>query len=397
MCRSVKGDAVGAKRVGFFAVLVSVAALLSGCVQFDVQKLASDAYDGRDNNTAGSVRAQNLLIGYLRNWTAAANTSATGDNAYKQPFDLGTNIIGVLPGTDLADEYVMVGAHYDHLGHSCRDLRVGDDICNGATDNATSVAAVLQVLRTFASAPDPPRRSIIFAFWDREEDGLLGSQYYTQHPLVPLADTVAYVNLDIQGSDVRPSLRNTSFAIGAETGGTRFEQLVQDAIGGGTLGTRQLSVAFGQGRSDHRSLIAVNVPSVFFSDATGPCYHTDSDDVAVVDFQKLDRQIGVVSRLTSALASTDSPPTFTATSSSANYDDAVALLAVIDALQADLATFTPDQQTQLVGFRGQLQQIVAAGPASFTSQSASTLLSIAATSVAYFTTGPCSGFLAPSS
>ena len=80
---------------------------------------------------------------------------------------------------------------------------------------------------------------------------------------------------------MRPSLRNFSFAVGAESGGTRLQQIVQDAITPSTLGTRELSVVFGQGRSDHVNFINVGVPTVFFSDATGPCYHTDSDDDAV--------------------------------------------------------------------------------------------------------------------
>ena len=99
----------------------------------------------------------------------------------------------------------MVGAHYDHLGSSCPTAVAGDTICNGATDNATGVAATLAIGRAIAAQSKPPRRSVILAFWDREEDGLLGSQFYTQNPLVPLADTVGYVNFDIQGANLLPT------------------------------------------------------------------------------------------------------------------------------------------------------------------------------------------------
>jgi hypothetical protein len=377
------------------AAVLTLALLLSGCVRADLTYLAADASDGRDNNTAGSQRAQDYLLGYLTQWMDGANSEAAGLDAYKQPFDAGTNLIGVIPGTDLADEYVMIGAHYDHVGHGCRDLRAGDDICNGATDNAASVAAVLQVVRSFVYAPQPPRRSIIVAFWDREEDGLVGSRYYTQHPLVPLADTVAYVNLDIQGANLRPSLRNFSFAVGAESGGARLKQIVQNAIDPSPLGTRELSVVFGQGRSDHVNFINAGVPTVFFSDATGPCYHTDSDDLAVVDFGKLDQQIAILLRTMRNLVATNVPPTFTPTGNPlATYDDAVVLRDAIDALQADLALFPPATATQLVGFRTELDAIADAGPGAFDATAMGRLFSISLATVGFFTQGPCDGFLA---
>jgi hypothetical protein len=376
-------------------IVVGLAVALSGCVRADVLNLAGDATDGRNNNTPGSTLAQNYLLAALTSLTEGANSAATGVDAYKQPFDQGTNLVGVIPGTDLADEYVMIGAHYDHVGHSCRDQRAGDDICNGATDNATSVAAVLQVVRSLVDAPQPPRRSVIVALWDREEDGLVGSRYYTQHPLIPLADTVAYVNLDIQGSNLRPSLRNFSFAVGAESGGTRLQQIVQDAITPSTLGTRELSVVFGQGRSDHVNFINVGVPTVFFSDATGPCYHTDSDDDAVVDYGKLNKQIGILQRTVQTLASTNALPTFTPTGTPlATYADALVLRDAIDSLQVDLALFPPATATQLVGFRVELDAIADAGPAAFDNDAMIRALNIAASSVTAFTQGPCDGFLA---
>jgi Zn-dependent M28 family amino/carboxypeptidase len=375
------------------AVVAAVAMLLSSCVGLDVVNLASDAADGRNNDTPGSTLAQNYLLAYLTQNLQGANSAATGVDAYKQPFTGGTNIVAVLPGTDLANQYVLIGAHYDHLGHNCRDLRPNDDICNGATDNAASVAAMLELAREFVAAPTAPRRSIIFAFWDREEDGLLGSKFYAQNPLRPLAQTVAYVNLDILGSNLRPSLRNLSFAVGAETGGPRLQQLVQDAITPSGLGTQLVSSIFGEARSDYVSLIGVGVPTVFFSDATGPCYHTDSDDWSVVDYGKLNKQIDILHRLLVSLTATDDLPVFTTGNPLATYADAQVMTNAIDELQADLALFTAAQQTNIVSYRTQLHAIVAAGPGAFDNTSISTTLSIAATLVGYFTTGPCSGFL----
>ena len=89
------------------AVLVGLAVFMSGCVRGDLEYLASDASDGRNNATAGSVRAQDYLLAYLTTLTVGANSAATGNDAYKQVFTGGTNIIGMIPGTDLADQYVI--------------------------------------------------------------------------------------------------------------------------------------------------------------------------------------------------------------------------------------------------------------------------------------------------
>jgi acetylornithine deacetylase/succinyl-diaminopimelate desuccinylase-like protein len=142
-----------------------------------VRRLASDGLGGRDNATPESARAQRYILRRLRR---------LGDDAYRQPFvqsgQSGTNLLVVVRGRELPDEYVIVGAHYDHLGTrsapdgTCRaNGTPGGAVCNGATDNAAGVAAVLGVGRALRRLPSRPRRSIVLALWDAEEDGLLGS------------------------------------------------------------------------------------------------------------------------------------------------------------------------------------------------------------------------------
>ena len=271
---------------------------------------------GRDNGTAGSALARQYPTEQLRAISSDVRTQAIGG---------GTNVVAVIPGTDLANKYVVVGAHYDHLGSSCQFKSSGDQICNGATDNAAGVASVLAIGRAIAAQTTKPRRSVVLALWGSEEDGLLGSRYYADHPLVPLADTVAYVNFDIQGSNVSPSLDNTSFAVAAESGGERFQSIVRSAINASRLDTEQLSSIFGQNRSDYVSFLAKQVPSVFFTDATGPCYHTNDDEIGIVDFDKLDQQIAISLRVTRELAATDNPPEFTPGTPLVTYGDAVVL------------------------------------------------------------------------
>jgi hypothetical protein len=194
---------------------------------------------------------------------------------------------------------------------SCRTADPADRICNGATDDAAGVAAVLSIAQAIADQPTRPRRSVIFALWDEEEDGLLGSQYFVfSHPLVPLDKITAYVNFDIQGANLLPSLRTTTFAVGAESGGSPLQNIVRAAAGRGALDTAILSTIFGQGRSDHATFQGAGVPSVFFTDATGPCYHTAQDEIGVVDFGKLDQQISTALDVTRQLAQTSTPPVY---------------------------------------------------------------------------------------
>jgi hypothetical protein len=376
------------------AVVAVAVVTLSGCLEADVRWLAGDAMGGRQDGTAGSSLAQNHILAYLQAWTDGANSAGSGIDAYKQTTSTGgTNLVGVLPGTDLADEYVVVGAHYDGLGGSCRGVTATDSICNGATDNATGAAVALDILRAYALSGTEPRRSVVFAFWDREEDGLRGSAAYTANPLVPLEDTVAYVNFDIQGSDLRPSGASSTFAIGAETGGPVLTGAVTDAAAPGSLDTWLVSLIFGQGRSDHTNFLNAGVPSVFFSDSTGPCYHTVDDEPEIVDFPKLAQQALTARRLVMDLASRDDTPTLTAGLPLATFDDAVTVLTLFDRLVADLGTLSPAQQTAFLGHRATVAGVVAAGPAAFDSSAMITML-VATASVVndILTSGPCVGY-----
>ena len=103
----------------------------------------------------------------------------------------GRNILGMVRGSDphLQHEVVIVGAHYDHVGYGTRRNSFGPIgyIHNGADDNASGTAALLEVMQAFAQLPEPPRRSVVFAAWDGEAQGLLGSRYCTSDPTLPLA------------------------------------------------------------------------------------------------------------------------------------------------------------------------------------------------------------------
>ena len=110
------------KRAGLIASLASACLMLTGCTVIDMARLAGDETNGRQNDTAGSATARAYLIEQLRPIARGLNPAGTGDAAYTQAFSGGTNVVAVIPGTDLADEYVVVGAHYDGAGHLLRSL-----------------------------------------------------------------------------------------------------------------------------------------------------------------------------------------------------------------------------------------------------------------------------------
>jgi hypothetical protein len=356
-------------------------------------RLAQRGFAGRDNSTPGSVLAQTYLIRRLMR-LGEGLAPGLGADAYEQPFEnegeVGVNLLAVIRGRELPDEYVIVGAHYDHLDSRSSETGrcsftgpPGGEVCMGATDNATGVAAVLAVGNALRNLPVPPRRSVVLALWDAEEDGLLGSLYYVGHPLVPLEDTVAYVNFDILGANLLPSLARTSFAIGAETGGEVLREVVAHAVGAEALGTRQLSYIFGQGRSDYASFAGAGVPIVFFSDATGGCYHTVGDTIEIVDFAKLRAQSRIAYRTVVALAEAEGRPAFVAPSAQlATYDDALALAATLVMGQADVGLFSPADQELIRTAGARLQRIVTDGPAEFDAEDVGVVLSSAVDTLA---------------
>ena len=130
----------------------------------------------------------------LRSFQLAVSASFRG--SFQQRDFLAPNVIGLLPGSEaeFKDSYVIVSAHYDHLGIG--PAVETDSIYNGVFDNAAGVAAVLEIARALALMPEKPKRSVLFLFLTGEEKGLLGSSYYVDHPVVPLYKTIANLNVD---------------------------------------------------------------------------------------------------------------------------------------------------------------------------------------------------------
>ncbi|MEW6743821.1 MAG: M28 family peptidase [Planctomycetota bacterium] len=176
------------------------------------------------------------------------------------------NVVGLLRGRDveLSKEVVIFTAHHDHLGIGPADAS-GDTVYNGAIDNGVAVAQALAVARAFAALPEMPRRSVLFLFVAAEEQGLLGSRAYTQHPIFPLGQTVANINFEL--GNVWGLTRDvTIHGMGKST----LEEVV--AAGAATQGRTvgpELAVRDGwYYRSDQFSFARVGVPAVWFRSGT---------------------------------------------------------------------------------------------------------------------------------
>ena len=217
------------------------------------------------------------------------------------------------------------------------------------------------------------------------------------NPLVPLARTVAYVNFDIQGTNISPALRDLTVMVGSETGGPNLVAAAVAATEESALDTVPLSLLFGQGRSDHATFVGAGVPSVFFTDATPPCYHTVGDDTSIVDYPKLVEQELTAETLVFDLADTDAVPVFDPSAPPATYDDAVAMHDIVVQAQPDFVRFSDTDRAVADKYVTDLGAIVDAGPGAFDDAAVGTLLGGAVAIVQAWSNGQCDGFLDPSS
>jgi hypothetical protein len=364
----------------------------AAAIEADLRWLADDVLEGRGSGAAGGLAARELLIDELETIGPGLNTGALGRDAYLQEFeDVRANLFAVIPGVD-ADTVVMVGAHYDHLDpERCNEIG-DDDVCNGAVDNASGVAAVLAIGRALGASPTPPARTIVLALWDGEELGLRGSKWFTDHPHVPLAEIVGYVNFDMQGASLAPSVREFSFAIGAESGGELMTAIVGDAITQVGLDTRLLTITFGQGRSDYHPIQAEEIPIVFFTDATNACYHTPDDEVAIVDFAKLAKQTEIAYRVVTALSESVERPPYVPLQALDTYDDLVSISALLTTGLPDAQYLDAEDQQTFHDVEEHARALVDAGPEAFQPTDALLVAQDALDLVARF---PCDPALLP--
>ncbi len=197
------------------------------------------------------------------------------------------NVVAYLEGAEpvLKNEVVAFGAHYDHVG-----IDDSGDVFNGADDDGSGTTAMLEIARAFAKNPERPKRSLIFISHTGEEKGLLGSRYYTEHPLVPLQNTVAQLNMDMIGRNDS----NSVYIIGSDFLSQELHQInlaANEMIGLNfdyTYNTESDPNRFYY-RSDHYNYARRGIPIIFYFSGVHEDYHKVTDTVDKINFNKMAR------------------------------------------------------------------------------------------------------------
>ena len=230
-------------------------------------------------------------------------TIAVKELANPQPVTA-QNVIGFLRGSDpkLADEWILIGAHYDHLGAFAGS---GDTIYNGADDNASGTSGMLELAEAFANMPQPPRRSIVFAGFSGEEKGLLGSRATIEQKLLPVDKLVFMLNLDMIGRN--PKRPVEVVGDGFATGLRQAIEVVNDEVD-------NLPLEFGgteyAANSDHHPFFVEGIPVLFFFTGTHDDYHQLSDHVDKLAFDRMTKITRLGFGLVAKVASGELSPRF---------------------------------------------------------------------------------------
>ncbi len=307
-----------------------------------INTLASDTLRGRAAGSEGGHAAGAYLVKSLRE----CNLQPGGkDGDFYQEFsDRGfRNVLAVLPGSDpaLKHRFVVLGAHYDHVGLGTKRTSLGGlgQIHNGADDNASGTAAVLEVARVLATSPSRTRRrSILFVFWDAEELGLLGSKHWVQAPTTPIDSIDLAINADMLGR-----LRSNRLVVFGSRTGAGLRQLI--ATPNSRLAT-PLTLAFNWNliaNSDHHPFFANNVPVLFLHTGLHDNYHRPSDDAVLIHWKGLTRISRLLAELTLDAANRSSLPAHRAAAGHESEEHRQRLeSAALTAQQRLGATWDPD-------------------------------------------------------
>lgn len=281
----------------------------SAAIASDISYLADDRLEGRATGTAGNDSAAAYVTRrYAAMGLVASAQSFTAHAPVRGslPLALRTqNVYAIVSGFDpaLKGEYLVIGAHFDHLGRSTSgalDPEAGAVIRNGADDNASGTAAVLALARRFSRKP--ARRSVVFANFTGEELGLLGSAWFADHPPIPLDHVQAMLNFDMVGR-----LRNDKLIVYGVATATELKPLVDSANAG--LGLRISAVGDGFGPSDQSSFYAKNIPVLHFFTDLHDEYHRAGDKAATTNSTGEVRVVDLAERIARSL--TDRPARLT--------------------------------------------------------------------------------------
>lgn len=274
-----------------------------------VYTLASDEYEGRQTGEKG----QKMAAEYLRNFYKKLEIKALPGTAdYFQPvpkefmkrafspnLNDSENVIAYIEGTEFPNEYIIVSAHYDHVG-----MKNGE-IYNGADDDASGTSAVLELARVFKKATEEgngPRRSIIFLHCTGEEYGLHGSRYFTKNPLVPLEQVKANINIDMIGRiDTHyKDDGNYIYLVGSLDEGKHLYEYANTA--NNELYNMTIDLTYDNRkhpemifyRSDHYNFAKNNIPVLFFHSGEHKDYHQPTDTADKIEYEWMTKRTKLI-------------------------------------------------------------------------------------------------------
>lgn len=259
--------------------------------------LAAPEQQGRNSGTDAGHRAGDYLVVQL----AQLGLEPAGtDDSFMQGFRFRDgepryrNVLGIVRGSDpeLANEYIMVCAHYDHIGV------INNTTYPGANDNASGTSMVLELTESLQKLEPRPKRSVIVAFWDAEEKGLLGSMYFANNPTLSLEKIKVVFNFDMVGT-----LQNNTFEIFGSNIATGMREFISRQLTADDpdidFSTEYLLA------SDHSSLYAKKIPALMFFTGLDCPYHEPEDTYDIIDFEGMKQIADIAFRVVFQLADAD--------------------------------------------------------------------------------------------
>lgn len=279
-------------------------------------KLVDEKSKAAANNRAPQViiidkaTAERILKRGRSNWKKALKGAGKAARAIACPFVVryvsgrqelqGENVLGYVEGSDKKDELVVITAHYDHIG---KDEEHG--VYNGADDDGSGTVAVLEMAQAFAQAKAEghgPRRSVLFMPVSGEEKGLLGSEWYSDHPVFPLAHTVADLNIDMIGRVDSTHINSVPYVyiIGSDRLSTELHRINEEAnatytklVLDNTFNSEEDPNRFYY-RSDHYNFAKHGIPVIFYFNGVHEDYHQPGDEVGKIRFDLLEQRARLV-------------------------------------------------------------------------------------------------------
>ena len=282
----------------------------SAAIRRDIAYLASDRLEGRLTGTPGNdsaaayiarrysaLRLTPAFPGYLQRFEARPAQDVHLGRTEPRPTQ---NVVAIIRGRDpvLREEYVVIGAHFDHLGRSAdfaTDPQAKDAIRNGADDNASGTAAVMELARLLKA--HAPKRSLLFVNFSGEELGLLGSSWFVEHSPVPLSSIGTMLNFDMVGR-----LRDDKLVVYGTSSAMELEAVLDSANALPGAHFRLTSMGDGFGPSDQTSFYAKDIPVLHFFTDMHEDYHAATDDVEKINAGGEARVIGLALNIVRMIA-----------------------------------------------------------------------------------------------